>query len=342
MLVRDLEVNVDRMTRRLGRDGIDVSALGMGCWAIGGPWQMNGSEAGWGPVDDAESVRAVRAALEAGITLFDTAATYGAGHSERIVGEALAGRRDEAVISTKFGYLVDEASKTVTGMDVSPSAIKASCDDSLRRLATDRIDLYWLHVGDLPIHQAGAVTDVLEELVTAGKIRSYGWSTDDPERAEAFAKGPHDRAVQHQLNVLEDNPAMLEFCQRFGLASVNRGPLAMGLLTGKYDGGATFADDDLRGKNVDWMKYFQSGQPDPEWSRRLESIRDVLTSGGRTLAQGALGWIWARSPITIPIPGARTVEQAASNAAAGEFGPLSDDEFAQIQDLLNEAHENAE
>ena len=321
------------MERRLGQDGIEVSALGMGCWAIGGPWRMNGSEAGWGPVDDTESVRAIRAALEAGITLFDTAATYGAGHSERIVGEALAGRRDEAVICTKFGYQVDEASRTVAGMDVSAAAITASCEQSLRRLGTDRIDLYWLHVGDLPLDQAGGVVAALEELVAAGKIRSYGWSTDDPQRAQAFAEGQHNRAVQHQLNVLEDNPQMLELCERLGLASINRGPLAMGLLTGKYDRGATFADDDLRGKDIDWMRYFQDGQPAPEWSRRLESIRDVLTSRGRTLAQGALAWIWARSPVTIPIPGARTVEQATSNAAALQFGPLTDGELVHIHEL---------
>ena len=104
-------------TRTLGRDGREVSALGMGCWAIGGPWRMNGAEAGWGPVDDAESTRAVHAALDAGVTLFDTAATYGAGHSERVLGAALGGHRADVVVCTKYGYPVDEESRTVTGMD---------------------------------------------------------------------------------------------------------------------------------------------------------------------------------------------------------------------------------
>ena len=136
-------------TRTLGRDGREVSALGMGCWAIGGPWRMNGAEAGWGPVDDAESTRAVHAALDAGVTLFDTAATYGAGHSERVLGAALGGHRADVVVCTKYGYPVDEESRTVTGMDVSPEAIRSSCTDSHRRLGTAHIDVYWLHVGDL-------------------------------------------------------------------------------------------------------------------------------------------------------------------------------------------------
>ena len=109
------------MQRQLGmRSGIAVSAMGMGCWAIGGPWQFEGRAAGWGEVDDAESVRAIHRALDLGVTLFDTADVYGAGHSERVLGRALAGRRDEAVIATKFGLRFDERTRTGGGTDVSP------------------------------------------------------------------------------------------------------------------------------------------------------------------------------------------------------------------------------
>ena len=124
--------------RPLGsRSGIQVSALGLGCWAIGGPWTFDGRPAGWGPVDDAESIRAIHRAVDLGVTLFDTADVYGAGHSERVLGRALAGHRDEVVISTKFGLLFDEATREGGGDDVSPAYIRRACDATLERLDTD-------------------------------------------------------------------------------------------------------------------------------------------------------------------------------------------------------------
>src|SRR5512143_3077930 len=128
------------MKRTLGRSGIEVSALGMGCWAIGGLWQWLDEPGGWGEVDDAESIRAIHAALAQGINFFDTAANYGTGHSERILGQALAGRRHQAVIATKFGFVVDEAGKRVTRFDHDDDVIRdvrAACEASLRRLGTD-------------------------------------------------------------------------------------------------------------------------------------------------------------------------------------------------------------
>ncbi|PWU60105.1 aldo/keto reductase, partial [Micromonospora globispora] len=223
------------ITRTLGRSGIEVSALGMGCWAIGGPWAEGSRPLGWGAVDDEESVRAVRRALDLGVTLFDTADTYGAGHGERILGRALAGRRDEAVIATKWGYTFDEASRQATGEDASPAYLRRAVVDSLRRLDTDRIDLYQLHLGDLSVPRAEALIGTLEELVADGLVRGYGWSTDRADRAAAFAQvAPHAAAVQHGLSVLRDAPAMLDVCDKHDLGSVARGPLGMGLLTGKY------------------------------------------------------------------------------------------------------------
>ncbi|MEV4756722.1 aldo/keto reductase [Micromonospora sp. NPDC049559] len=322
-------------TRILGRSGIEVSALGMGCWAIGGPWYAGEQPLGWGQVDDDESVRTVRRALELGVTLFDTADTYGAGHSERVLGRALAGRRDEAVIATKWGNTFDEATRQATGPDASPEYLRRAVEASLRRLDTDRIDLYQLHLNDLPIGRAEALLETLEGLVAEGKIRSYGWSTDFADRAEAYAVGgEHATAIQHSLSVLQDAPDVLAVCDKYELASINRGPLGMGLLTGKYTATTTLGADDVRGVAPQWLDWFRGGRPAPEWLRRVGAVRDALTADGRTLAQGALGWIWARSGRAVPIPGCRTVAQLEENAAALARGPLAPEQFAEVERLL--------
>ncbi|MFI7577145.1 aldo/keto reductase [Micromonospora sp. NPDC049497] len=322
-------------TRTLGRSGIEVSALGMGCWAIGGPWSEGTQPLGWGAVDDDESVRAVRRALDLGITLFDTADTYGAGHSERILGRALAGRRDEAVIATKWGHTFDEATRRATGQDASPAYLRRAVTDSLRRLGTDRIDLYQLHLADLSAPRAEALIGTCEDLVADGLVRAYGWSTDRPDRAALFGHGArHATAVQHALSVLRDAPDLLAVCDKYDLASVNQGPLGMGLLTGKYAAGSTLPRDDVRGMAPGWLEWFRGGRPAPEWLRRVGAVRAALTADGRTLAQGALGWIWARSGRTIPIPGCRTVAQVEENAAALDRGPLSPDQFAEVERQL--------
>lgn len=317
--------------RTLGRSGIQVSPIGLGCWAIGGPWQFLGTPGGWGEVDDAESIRAIHAALDAGINFFDTAANYGAGHSEQILGKALAGRRDQAVIATKFGFIVDEAGKQVSRFPRDEEVVadlRSACEASLRRLNTDVIDLYQLHVWDCSHTAAVLVRDLLEELVREGKIRTYGWSTDDPANARVFAQGANCSAIQHDLNVVMDAPEMLALCEAENLAGVNRSPLARGALTGKYSHNTTFAANDVRIDSWSRARFFT---PTLE---RLDALRSILTSGGRTLAQGALAWILARSPVTVPIPGFRTVAQATDNAAALDFGPLSPAQMAEIESLL--------
>ena len=323
------------MIRKLGRSGIDVSAMGMGCWAIGGPFWAGDTPQGWGEVDDAESIRAIHAALENGINFFDTANVYGAGHSERVLAKALAGNRSKVVIATKFNAVFDENTKQVTGSDTSPVGIRKACEDSLRRLETDYIDLYQFHDNGFPPEKAGPVRDTLEELVAEGKIRAYGWSTDFPDRAKVFAEGPKCSSIQLQLNVLDDNPEVIHVCEQNNLAAINRGPLAMGLLTGKYSAETKPSIDDVRGqKSPDWMKYFKDGKPNPEWTRKRDAIREILTSNGRSVAQGALAWIWARSPQTLPIPGFRTVEQVKENCKAMQFGPLTEGQMQEINSIL--------
>jgi len=317
-------------TRTLGRSGIEVSGLGMGCWAIGGPFMKDGRPVGWGYVDDAESVRAIHRALDLGITLFDTSACYGCGHSERILGKALAGRRDGVVIATKFGHAFDEETKGMWDTTCTPDHIRKSCEGSLRRLGVEAIDLLQFHLGGYDPIDAVPVRDILDELVAEGKIRWYGWSTDDDERARVFAEGQHCTAIQQQINILEGNPKVLEVCEEQELASLNRGPLCKGLLTGKFDRDSGLPANDVR---HGWD--FREGQQ-AEWLDRLEAIRAVLTREGHTLAQAALAWLWARSPVTIPIPGFKTVAQVEENAGALEKGPLTDEQMQEIDALLSD------
>ena len=324
-------------TRTLGRSGIVVSAMGLGCWAIGGTlWRADGSirsSLGWGAVDDNESIRAIYRALDLGVTFFDTADAYGCGHSERLLGQTLAGRRELAVVATKFGGVFDEGTLSWLGHRhpqgiVTPEFIRRACEASLRRLNTDYIDLYQFHIHDYDIERAAEVRDVLEELVTEGKIRWYGWSTNHLARARVFAQGQHCAAIQHHLNVLEGNTAILSLCEEYDLASICRGPLSMGLLTGKFNAESKIPSDDVRS---DWNLC------DGEEARLLEQldkIRHVLTSDGRTLAQAALGWLWARSERTIPIPGFKTLTQVQENARALELGPLTAEQMAEIEILL--------
>src|SRR5215208_4427453 len=315
--------------RTLGRSGLQVSAMGLGCWAIGGPWRWLDGQGGWGDIDDNESVRAIHSALDLGINFFDTAANYGAGHSEQVLARALAGKRDQVVIATKFGFHVNEPEKHVTFReDDHLLHIRAECEDSLRRLNTDVIDLYQLHVWDYPLEKVPAMVQLLESLVSEGKIRYYGWSTDSVEGARLFAEGKHCVAIQHDLNVILDAPEMLALCEELNLASVNRSALARGALSGKYTKETIFPQNDVRTDPWSHDHFFTPTL------NQLDAIRDILTSNGRSLVQGALAWIWARSEKTIPIPGFKTVAQVEENAKAMELGPLTPEQMQEIDTIL--------
>ncbi len=307
---------------------MEVSALGLGCWAIGGPFWRDGQPLGWGDVDDAESIRAIHRARELGVTFFDTADVYGCGHSEEILGQALRGQRDQVVIATKFGNVFDPETRELTGGDASPDYIRSACEASLRRLNTDYIDLYQLHLADHPVDKIGPLIDTLEALAAAGKIRFYAWSTDRPEAVRAFAEGPHCTAVQQRLNLFEGSEDVLALCEAHNLASINRGPLARGLLTGKFSADSSLPENDVRHA---WD--FQKGEA-AERLEKLEALRDVLTQNGRTMAQGAIAWLWAYSEATVPIPGFKTTEQVEENAGAMAFGPLSAAQMQAIEDIL--------
>ena len=319
--------------RVLGKSKLAVSPMGLGCWAIGGPWTFGNAEerwqAGWGQIDDAESLRAIHAGLDMGISFFDTAANYGAGHSERLLGKALAGRREQVVIATKFGFVVDEERKAVeVNDDVLLSNIREDCEHSLRRLDTDFIDIFQLHQGSYDRDKAPAVMAVLEELVQEGKIRWYGWSTDDPKHAAVFSRGQHCTAIQFDLNVFHDNQPTRQICAEADLAGINKSPLNRGVLTGKFNPSSTFPQDDIR-----HGLSFKEG-PGAERLAQLDKLREILTANGHSLAQGSLAYIWALDERMLPIPGFKSVAQVQENAKAIELGPLEDEQVNAIQAIL--------
>jgi aryl-alcohol dehydrogenase-like predicted oxidoreductase len=316
--------------RTLGRSGIAVSALGLGTARVGGLGFSRKGDRETTLIPEAvqESKRAIRAALDRGVNFFDTADIYGAGRAETLLGEAICGVRSKVIIATKFGERFDEETGDEPDTEVTPEYVARACEASLRRLGTDVIDLYLFHLRDFPIDRAVAIRDALEDLVSAGKLRGYGWSTDDVERAELFAEGRHCIAIEHRLNVLMNASEMLALCEAHDLASINRVPLLCGALTGRWSPDGTLPASDRRS---DWLT--DAGFQD--LLRRAEVLRPVLTDDGRSYVQGALGWIWAWSPRAIPIPGFRTVEQVEGLAGAMAYGPLRASQMNVIEQLLD-------
>lgn len=327
-------------THTLGPDGPPVSALGIGTWALGGPFTFDGRDAGWGEVDDSESIRAVHAAVDRGVTLIDTAPTYGTGHAERVVGRALATlpatARAKVRITTKFGLRINEASRTGGGTDVRPATIRAECDASLRRLGVDAIDLYQLHSGAETTTQAEDAVATCEDLLAAGKITHFGTAQDD-HALDVFVRSPHCVSVQTQANVFGWSSRVLETAARHRLIVLARSPLAMGLLSGKYGPSTRPAPGDVR-LDTPWWTYFDDASM-PHWLSRLNTVRDLLATGGRTLVQGALAYLWALHPAIVPLPGVRTAQQSIENTEALAFGPLPDDVANQITTLLADSPE---
>jgi aryl-alcohol dehydrogenase-like predicted oxidoreductase len=273
-------------------DGRTVPRLGMGCWAIGGPYATrDGVPLGYGAVDDGESVRAVHRALDLGIRFFDTADVYGAGHLEDVLGRALRGR-PEAVVATKFGNRFDARERLALGpMQPGPdlaAQVRHAVEASLARLKRERIDLAQFHMNTFPPEHARPAFDTLEALREEGKVAAYGWSTDFPERAAAFAAYPGFKAVQHGLNLFFAAQAMMKTVEEHDLVSINRSPLGMGLLTGKFRAGDALPENDVRRNTFGWMDYFKEGRVAPELAERLERIRHLLTQGAARPRKGRL------------------------------------------------------
>ena len=310
----------------------DLPRIGMGCWAIGGHFHAGGTPLGWAGADDATSRATIEAAWDAGIRLYDTAVAYGAGHSERLLGEVLSDR--DAFIVTKFAPLIDEAGKEILGEDITAEAIRASALASRERLRRDTIDLLLCHKNSMSVDEAPAVFDTLDALVSEGVIAAYGWSTDFWDRLHVAQGRAHFAAIEHAMNIFFDAPSMCREAEAFDVAQLIRGPLAMGLLTGKFRSGDKISGADIRSNTMDWMDYFKDGQPSDALLAQIAAVRECLTTGGRSLTQGALCWLLAKSDRVIPIPGAKTPEQVRENAKAMEFGPLDSAVMAEIEAIL--------
>lgn len=312
----------------------DIPRLGMGCWAIGGTWGPHDLPLGWSDVHDEHSITALHKAYDMGIRLFDTAATYGYGHSESILGQAFKDRRHDILLATKFGYPCDDEKKIGFPENVTKVSILKECDDSLRRLKTDYIDLYQLHANGLSLDLIDQVIDALETLKDQGKIRTYGWSTDYYQSADTFLKKSSGQVIQFDQNVFRNNHAMVSVLNHHGVIGLCRQPLAMGLLTGKFHADSLLPKDDIRSSGVEWLDYFDRGRPNVRYLKMIQDVKDILTADGRSLAQGSLAWILSSHEALIPIPGFKTTNQVIQNVGTLDFPPLSQESLSNIDRLI--------
>ncbi len=309
----------------------EIAPLGMGCWPIGGPMFSGDQTLGYSNTDDEQSIQTIHAALDGGIRLFDTAAAYGVGHAERLLARALKARH-QALIVTKIGFSLDEKNKQITFEQTDPVSVIPAIDACLKRLERDQIDILLFHHNDFPIDQANLVFDEMDKALQAGKIRGYGWSTDFSANTKTMASRDGFVAIEHAMNVLFDAQKIQQTAKQQGLLTLIRSPLAMGLLTGKYGSKTKLPDTDIR--STSRTDYFQNATANPELLAQFEAVRELLKLGGRTLTQGALCWLWAKSETSIAIPGARTVAQIKDICGALDFGPLSENIMEQIETLI--------
>ncbi len=317
------------------RDEISmVPRVGMGCWAIGGPFWNGQTPVGYSGANDTDSRRAIHAAWACGVRVFDTSAVYGAGHSEILLGECLADKQD-AVLVSKFGHSFDGKTKQMTGPRFDPQYIEGSVEASRKRLRRDCIDVMLLHLNELPVADAVPAFDTLAGLRERGWIGAFGWSTDFPERINAFAGVDGFGVVEHAMNLFFDAPSMCAAARANGHVQLIRSPLAMGVLSGKFSKGRKVAPDDVRANDATWQGYFDERAARPDCARKLGSVRELITSGGRTPAQGALCWLLAKSPNVVPVPGAKTADQVEENAGALTHGPLPQGIMDEIEAVLD-------
>ncbi len=305
--------------RTLGSTGIEVSEIGFGAWAIGGD--------AWGPVEDDASIAAMRRALELGVTFIDTADVYGGGHSEELVAQVIRGRRDDVVVATKGGLMGHHRDPSGPPVYDRPEKVRDALENSLRRLGTDYVDLYFDHLWWDTHEETEAFIAALVQLKAEGKIRAAGVSTDDLGYIQHFnADGGLD-VVQLEYSILNRDAEreILPYLHDRGVGVVVRGPLQKGLLTGKFTPDTTFPDGDIR---ADW--------PSEDWYqsdlRRVERLRR-LERQGQTMGQAALRFVLSHPAVSAAIPGGKTPAQVATNAAAS-VRPLLSAEDLQLIDQV--------
>jgi aryl-alcohol dehydrogenase-like predicted oxidoreductase len=301
-------------TRKLGNSGLEVSALGLGCMRM---------SFGDTPTDKQEMIHFLHAAVERGITFFDTAEVYGPFTNEELVGEALEPYRGKVVIATKFGFKhdPDKGPHPTVGTDSRPEQIKRVADASLKRLRVEAIDLFYQHRPDpnVPVEEvAGAVKD----LIQAGKVKHFGLSESDADQIRRAHAVQPVTALQSEYSLwwraIEDS--ILPTCEELGIGLVPYSPLGRGYLTGKVDETTTFASNDIRSHNPRFTQEAIKAN-----RAVIELLEQIAVQKGGTPAQIALAWLLAQKPWIVPIPGSRKLDRLDENNAAVNIQMLADD-----------------
>ncbi len=314
--------------RALGRTGWKVSEISFGAWAIGGSW---------GQVSDEDSMAALHKAIDCGVNFIDSADVYGGGRSERLIARLKKERKEEIIVATKAGRRLPR--QTVEGY--SRQNLSSWIEDSLRNLATERLDLVQLHGPPTELYSRPEVFGLLDDLVVAGKIRYYGVSVEKVEEALKAIEFPNLQTVQIIFNCFRQRPADVFFARakekRVGILA--RVPLASGLLTGKLRADSTFAADDHRnfnrlGKAFDVGETF-SGVDYDIGLAAVEEIRQLLPAGV-SMSQLALRWILMFDAVTCAIPGGKRAEQVEDNCRASDLPPLTPDTMAAVRRIYDE------
>ncbi|HEX2909905.1 MAG TPA: aldo/keto reductase [Chloroflexia bacterium] len=309
--------------RQLGKSGIEVSEIGFGAWAIGGD--------AWGPVEDRNSVETITRALELGVTFIDTADVYGDGRSEKLVAQAIKGQRAKLVIATKGGLMGHHRDPKREPVYDRPEKVIQACDNSLRRLETDYIDVYFCHLWWDKPEETEAFMRAFEELKKAGKIRLAGVSTEDFAYIQHFNREGTLDVVELDYSLLNRKveKEVLPYLKERGIGVVVRGPLRMGLLTGKFNSQSTFPEGDIR---QNWPKeaWFKESLAKVE---RLRPLTENNQAGLASLGQLALRFVLTHEAVSVAIPGAKTPQQVEENVAASIRPLLSEDEQRKIEEV---------
>jgi aryl-alcohol dehydrogenase-like predicted oxidoreductase len=313
--------------RPLGKSGFDVSEIGFGAWAIG---------ADWGDVDDEQSLRALHAAADAGVTFFDTADVYGDGRSERLIARFRKERREPIVVATKVGRRAPQHVKEFT-----PENLSAWIDRSRKNLEVDRLDLVQLHCPPTDVFYRPEVFSAMDSFVEDGRIASYGVSVEKVEEGLKAIEFPNVATVQIIYNIFRQRPAehFLIAARERNVGVIARVPLASGLLTGKFNRDTRFSATDHRnfnrhGESFDVGETF-AGVDYETALAAVEQLRSLVPADS-TMAQMALRWILMNDAISTVIPGAKTPEQAQGNAAAADLPELRASTMARVAALYRE------
>ena len=317
--------------RKLGNTDLEVSALGFGLWPIGGT-----TSHGYGTVDDQEAIRAIQEALDLGVTLFDTAPAYGNGRGEEILGDALAGRRDEAVIVTKAGVPWSEEEQTWL-RDSSYAEITQSAETSLQRLQTDVIDVLLIHWPD-PDTPFEEPMRAFADLKEAGKVRYVGVSNFSIEQMRECLKYGPLNAQQVGYNMFDRRMEneMLPFCLEHGIGVMTYGSLAHGLLTGTFSANKEFDAADWRSHgNIFGLPLFKRGNFEKN-IQVVERLKELAESRGKTMVQLAIAWILRQPAVSVALTGARSRREIEENIGGTDW-VLEDEDLAKIEEILEDA-----